>query len=640
MRDLAETAVVVCLLLSSVAFTGVHAAPAGVTVEDFAYSGPGSVPLEDGLFLWQSSSHEFTVTVSTTVTVEADVCLVASLSGVADRRNLTCKAVSLRRGVTERTSLSVSSWPVDVHGVQSVGVVFSTENGSTISSTSSVTVTVLQANASLDNDSLTDEREVALGTDPTVADTDGDGLDDGREVEIHDTAPTNPDTDGDGLVDGSEVTVYGTDPTDPDTDDDGLADVDELLADTSPTTPDTDGDGLTDGMELDTYGTDPTVADTDGDGLDDDLECAEYLTDPTNSDSDDDGLGDALEIRTYDTDPRGADTDGDGLDDGVEVGAYGTDPTVADTDGDGLDDGAEINRFGTDPTVADTDDDGLDDGAEVTRFNTDPTSADTEGDGLDDGAEVNRFGTDPTSADTDGDGEGDAAEVSTGIFGLSWVPVEGLLVVGLTLAGGILVLSARSSFAIPFDHRRTDTSPEDDSPDHTKQGLDPGGSHASDRDVDASSERDLDASADPLEEAPGGADPSKDETEAGDGLAETDTDDESAPAMEGREDATRGDSTTGADSAGPVEEHAEETASVPPAFLSNTERVLALLRDNDGQMRQSAIVDATDWSKSKVSRVLSEMDEEGQVVKVDIGRSNLIVHPENLPDGAKPPFEE
>jgi len=231
--------------------------------------------------------------------------------------------------------------------------------------------------------------------------------------------------------------------------------------------------------------------------------------------------------------------------------------------------------------------------------------------------------------------------VSTGIFGLSWVPVDGLLVVGLTLAGGILVLSARSSFAIPLGRRRTDTSPEDDSPDHTKQGLDPGGSHASDRDVDASSESDLDASAAPLEdEVSGGADPSKDETVAGDGLAETDTDDESAPAMEGREDATRGDSTTGADSAGPVEEHAEETASVPPAFLSNTERVLALLRDNDGQMRQSAIVDATDWSKSKVSRVLSEMDEEGQVVKVDIGRSNLIVHPENLPDGAKPPFEE
>jgi len=617
MRDLAETAVVVCLLLSSVAFTGVHAAPAGVTVEDIAYSGSGSVPLEDGLFLWQSSSHEFTVTVSTTVTVEADVCLVASLSGVADRRNLTCKAVSLRRGVTERTSLSVSSWPVDVHGEQSVGVVFSTENGSTISSTSSVTVTVLQANASLDNDSLTDEREVALGTDPTVADTDGDGLDDGREVEIHETAPTNPDTDGDGLVDGSEVTVYGTDPTDPDTDDDGLADVDELLADTSPTTPDTDGDGLTDGMELDTYGTDPTVADTDGDGLDDGAEVNRFGTDPTVADTDDDGLGDALEIRTYETDPRGADTDGDGLDDGVEVGAYATDPTVADTDGDGLGDGAEINRFGTDPTVADTDDDGLDDGAEV-----------------------NRFGTDPTSADTDGDGEGDAAEVSTGIFGLSWVPVDGLLVVGLTLAGGILVLSARSSFVIPLDRRRTDTSPEDDSPDHTKQGLDPGRSHASDRDVDASSESDLDASADPPEEAPGGGDPSKDETEAGDGLAETDTGDESAPAMEDREDATRGDSTAGADSAGPVEEHAEETASVPPAFLSNTERVLALLRDNDGQMRQSAIVDATDWSKSKVSRVLSEMDEEGKVVKVDIGRSNLIVHPENLPDGAKPPFEE
>ena len=50
-------------------------------------------------------------------------------------------------------------------------------------------------------------------TDPTLTDTDGDGLDDLTEMTLG-TDPLNPDTDGDGIVDGDEVTA-GTDPLDP-----------------------------------------------------------------------------------------------------------------------------------------------------------------------------------------------------------------------------------------------------------------------------------------------------------------------------------------------------------------------------------------------------------------------------------------
>jgi len=53
-----------------------------------------------------------------------------------------------------------------------------------------------------------------FGTNPWVADTDGDGLSDGQEVSTYQTNPLAPDTDGDGIRDGLEVTT-GSDPTDP-----------------------------------------------------------------------------------------------------------------------------------------------------------------------------------------------------------------------------------------------------------------------------------------------------------------------------------------------------------------------------------------------------------------------------------------
>jgi len=56
-----------------------------------------------------------------------------------------------------------------------------------------------------DQDSLTDQEEAALGTDPNSTDTDGDGLFDYEEVRTYHTEPLNPDTDGDGYTDGQEV---------------------------------------------------------------------------------------------------------------------------------------------------------------------------------------------------------------------------------------------------------------------------------------------------------------------------------------------------------------------------------------------------------------------------------------------------
>jgi uncharacterized repeat protein (TIGR02543 family) len=102
----------------------------------------------------------------------------------------------------------------------------------------------------------------------------------------------------------------------------------------------------------------------------------------------------------YATSPTVADADDDGLNDGQEQTA-GTSPTNADTDGDGLSDGQEINLTGTNPKLADTNGDGINDAA-----------SDQDGDGLTNLAEIAQHGTDPLKADTDGDGLSDGAELS------------------------------------------------------------------------------------------------------------------------------------------------------------------------------------------------------------------------------------
>ncbi|WP_424358446.1 DUF4114 domain-containing protein [Methanocella sp. MCL-LM] len=78
----------------------------------------------------------------------------------------------------------------------------------------------------LDQDGLTNADEQLYGTDPLVADTDKDGLQDDHEVEVTGTVPTKADSDDDGLSDDSEIRL-GTLPLNFDTDGDGVRDGDE-----------------------------------------------------------------------------------------------------------------------------------------------------------------------------------------------------------------------------------------------------------------------------------------------------------------------------------------------------------------------------------------------------------------------------
>ncbi|MDL5363599.1 helix-turn-helix domain-containing protein [Halalkalicoccus sp. NIPERK01] len=58
--------------------------------------------------------------------------------------------------------------------------------------------------------------------------------------------------------------------------------------------------------------------------------------------------------------------------------------------------------------------------------------------------------------------------------------------------------------------------------------------------------------------------------------------------------------------------------------LTDEERIVRLLASNGGRMKQSQIVDRTDWSKAKVSRLLSSMEDGEEITKLTVGRENII----------------
>lgn len=72
-----------------------------------------------------------------------------------------------------------------------------------------------------------------------------------------------------------------------------------------------------------------------------------------------------------------------------------------------------------------------------------------------------------------------------------------------------------------------------------------------------------------------------------------------------------------------------------PRALTDEERVCRYLRPHGGRMRQSEIVECTEWSKSKVSRLLSRMEDEGLLVRTPIGREKLVSLPGHQPEATR-----
>jgi len=131
-----------------------------------------------------------------------------------------------------------------------------------------------------DSDGLLEILEFRIQSSPFSADTDSDGLPDSFEFKtlIPHAMPNSLDTDGDGQPDGAEDSDSdgldnttelhaGTDPLLADSDEDGLNDAMEVQDPSlDPLSADSDGDGLGDASEL-RLGSDPGSMDTDRDGV-------------------------------------------------------------------------------------------------------------------------------------------------------------------------------------------------------------------------------------------------------------------------------------------------------------------------------------------------------------------------------------
>ncbi len=86
----------------------------------------------------------------------------------------------------------------------------------------------LDSDEDLDFDNLTNKQEKEYKTDPLLADSDMDGLDDGYEIITSKTDPNKMDTDNDGLNDYDEIEL-GLDPLKPDSQGDGKKDGERTL---------------------------------------------------------------------------------------------------------------------------------------------------------------------------------------------------------------------------------------------------------------------------------------------------------------------------------------------------------------------------------------------------------------------------
>lgn len=279
--------------------------------------------------------------------------------------------------------------------------------------------------------SMSDYDEYLLGTNPTIRDTDLDGVEDGWELYLGKGTipwleepipmdPLNNDTDGDGLLDGTEmyianvttllnpyiafilVSPFNTSATNADSDGDFLDDAFELRRNFNPSSNDTDNDTLSDYAEWVIYDTKVNNNDSDGDGLSDAQEVngieipllenglklnAIIFTDPLDSDSDNDLLPDGAEVYRYNRNPANPDENNNEILDGMEI----------DSDGDGLMDGEEFYVWGTQQVGGvsspggvdnvDSDHDGLFDGYEAYVSFTSPIEWDTDGDNVSDGLE-------------------------------------------------------------------------------------------------------------------------------------------------------------------------------------------------------------------------------------------------------------
>jgi len=80
--------------------------------------------------------------------------------------------------------------------------------------------------------------------------------------------------------------------------------------------------------------------------------------------------------------------------------------------------------------------------------------------------------------------------------------------------------------------------------------------------------------------------------------------------------------------------------SPPDELLSNEERVLQLLQENGGRMKQKNVAEQLDWTAAKTSQVVSDLREDDEVDSFRLGRENVLTLPEVDIDGSAADSED
>ena len=279
-----------------------------------------------------------------------------------------------------------------------------------------------------DSDGLINLQEYLNGTNPSVADTDGDGWNDYREVMVE---RTNPlvfdviDSDHDGMSDAWEDT-YGLNKNNAadaatDTDSDGLTNLQEFQVATNPTLADTDSDSVSDGVDNCRTLANANQLNTDGD----------VLGNACDTDDDNDGVAD-----TSDAFPLNAaasvDSDLDGVPNSWNAACNTACQLGSTLTLDNCPSTANVDQLNTDGDTqgnacdADDDNDGVADTSDAFPLNAAEVS-DADGDGTGDNADLDddndnvadtvdncRFVANTDQADANGNGKGDVCDYGAG----------------------------------------------------------------------------------------------------------------------------------------------------------------------------------------------------------------------------------
>ncbi|MXR19577.1 helix-turn-helix transcriptional regulator [Halobacterium bonnevillei] len=248
-------------------------------------------------------------------------------------------------------------------------------------------------------------------------------------------------------------------------------------------------------------------------------------------------------------------------------------------DGDSLQNTEELG-MNSSVLSADTDNDGLRDGREI-ELATDPTDPDSDDDGLRDAREL-ELGTDPTEKDTDGDGLTDGREAELGTDPTEKDTDGDGLSDDTEVTYGTNPTSSKSPFTVAVGVVVTGVAGIIFATRRFDGGLFQW--RANDRSILSFPARSGHSES-----------PSQEQQDA-----------DEEPATETQQAETPG-------------------VAANRAIDPDRERVLRILQESGGRIRQRQVVDETDWSASKVSRRLSKMEDDGLISKVTIGRENIVM---------------